>query len=201
MKKVFEKIKESGLIEFIFLSLSLISHKISSIIRIFFLRRRLYKVEYSVLLGSNIVIFQSTKNSIEIGKDSFIGDGVRLKAGFNGKIKIGKKVYIHDYSFIFAHKKLTIGDFTLISPNVFITDFDHKLPYFKYKDLLGSKDGYVDKDVSIGKNVWVGTHVTILPGVNIGDGAVIGAGSVVTKNIPSNVIAAGVPAKVIKRIN
>jgi acetyltransferase-like isoleucine patch superfamily enzyme len=59
---------------------------------------------------------------------------------------------------------------------------------------------YQDKheaDVVIGADVWLGVRVTVLPGVVIGDGAVVGAGSVVTKSLPRNCIAAGVPAKVV----
>ena len=56
------------------------------------------------------------------------------------------------------------------------------------------------KPIHIGMNVWIGAHATILPGVNIGDGAIIGAGAVVNKDIPSNAVAVGVPAKVIKSI-
>ena len=56
------------------------------------------------------------------------------------------------------------------------------------------------KPVKIGNKVWIGAHATILPGVTIGDGAVVAAGAVVTKDVPSNVVVAGVPAKVIKEI-
>lgn len=54
--------------------------------------------------------------------------------------------------------------------------------------------------VIIGKNVWIGDKATVLPGVTIGDGAIIGANSVVTKDIPANSIAVGIPAKVVKKI-
>ena len=56
------------------------------------------------------------------------------------------------------------------------------------------------KPVTIGDNVWLGSNVVVCPGVTIGDNAVIGAGSVVTKDVPENVIAAGVPCKVIREI-
>ena len=59
----------------------------------------------------------------------------------------------------------------------------------------------IPKPIKIGKNVWIGSNAAVLPGVTIGDNAVIGAGAVVTKDVPANRIAAGVPAKVIKRIN
>jgi maltose O-acetyltransferase len=54
--------------------------------------------------------------------------------------------------------------------------------------------------VTIGDNVWIGGSVTILPGVTIGNGVTIGAGSVVTKDVPDNVVVAGNPAKIIKRL-
>ena len=59
----------------------------------------------------------------------------------------------------------------------------------------------IGKPVTIGNNVWITTNVTLLPGVTIGDNTIIGAGSVVTRDIPSNVFAAGNPCRVIKEIN
>ena len=56
------------------------------------------------------------------------------------------------------------------------------------------------KPVSIGNNVWLTMNIIVLPGVSIGDNTIIGAGSIVTRSIPSNVIAAGNPAKVIREI-
>ena len=56
------------------------------------------------------------------------------------------------------------------------------------------------KAVTIGHNCWIGASVTILPGVTIGDNVTIGAGSVVVKDIPSNSVAVGNPAKIIKKI-
>lgn len=199
MNKAYRKIKESGMFEFLFLTSSIFLKKISSTFKITILRLRGYRIDYSTLLGNHISFFQSKKNSISIGKNVFIGDGVRIKAGFSGKITIGNNVYIHDYSFIFAHEKLTIGDNTLISPQVFITDFNHKFPHSKYKRLIASEKGYLSKTVKIGKNVWIGAQSIILPGVNIGDDAVIGAGSVVTKSIPANSVAVGNPARIIKK--
>lgn len=55
--------------------------------------------------------------------------------------------------------------------------------------------------ITIGNNVWIGCHVVINPGITIGDNSVIGAGSIVTKDIPPNVVAAGVPCRVIREIN
>ena len=54
--------------------------------------------------------------------------------------------------------------------------------------------------IHIGKNVWIGANATVLAGVTIGDGAVVAAGAVVTKDVQTNTIVGGVPAKIIKKI-
>jgi acetyltransferase-like isoleucine patch superfamily enzyme len=56
----------------------------------------------------------------------------------------------------------------------------------------------ITKPINIGNNVYIGVRTLILPGVTIGDNCIIGAGSIITKDIPANSVAAGVPAKVIK---
>jgi acetyltransferase-like isoleucine patch superfamily enzyme len=55
----------------------------------------------------------------------------------------------------------------------------------------------IERDIVIGDDVWLGANVVVLAGVSIGDGAVVAAGAVVTKDLPAQCIAAGVPAKVI----
>ena len=55
-------------------------------------------------------------------------------------------------------------------------------------------------EIKIGDDVWLGGNVTILPGVNIGNNVVVGAGAVVTKDIPDNSLALGVPAKVVRKL-
>lgn len=59
----------------------------------------------------------------------------------------------------------------------------------------------IDKPIVIGNNVWLGYGVKVLKGVTIGENSLIGAGSIVTKDIPANVVAAGIPCKVIKQLN
>ena len=56
------------------------------------------------------------------------------------------------------------------------------------------------KPITIGNNVWLGAHVTVNPGVTIGDNAVIGSGSVVTRDIPANTVALGIPCRVTKTL-
>jgi acetyltransferase-like isoleucine patch superfamily enzyme/coenzyme F420-reducing hydrogenase beta subunit len=92
---------------------------------------------------------------------------------------------------IVCGKRVTIGRKCYIARDVIIRDYDgHRL--------LGN-DNEIAKEISIGNNVWIGTRAIILKGVTIGEGAVIAAGAVVTKDIPARCLAAGVPAKVIRK--
>ena len=59
---------------------------------------------------------------------------------------------------------------------------------------------YSKGSVVIGNNVWLGNNVCVMPGVTIGDGAIIGANSVVTHDVPAYAVAAGIPARVVKRL-
>ena len=84
----------------------------------------------------------------------------------------------------------------MIAPNVTICTAAHPI-----YPLLREKGLQYNKPVKIGRCVWLGAGVIILPGVTIGDNSVIGAGSVVTKDIPSDSVAYGNPARVARRIN
>lgn len=109
---------------------------------------------------------------------------------------LGSNIWIARRTHISGLGGLTIGDNVQISFDAVILTEDHV-----YKDKVPfNKSGYKIAPVSIGNNVLIGTRAVILPGVKIGNNVVIGAGSVVTKNIPSNSIVAGIPAKVIKKI-
>ncbi len=91
---------------------------------------------------------------------------------------------------------MTIGDDCFIGPNVSIYTACHSTNPIE----RNTRKEWA-RPVSIGNNCWIGGSVTILPGVTIGDNVTIGAGSVVVKDIPSDSIAVGNPAKVVKRIN
>ena len=88
-----------------------------------------------------------------------------------------------------------MGDYVFIAPNCCITTAEHAI------DPEQRKAGMeIAKPVTVGNNVWIGAGTTVLAGVTIGDNTVIGAGSVVTKSLPDNVVAVGVPCRVLRPI-
>lgn len=109
---------------------------------------------------------------------------------------IGKGTYINGASLITSgNSKICIGEDCLISYEVVIRTDMH---VFKDDKTPINKQGISSKDVVIGNNVWIGHGVYIMPGITIGDNSIIGAKAVVTKSIPANSIAVGVPARVVK---
>jgi len=107
-------------------------------------------------------------------------------------ITIGPGVYINRNTMIDASEAIHIGPQAMIGPNCYITDHDHG---FNADRPVGDQPLH-GKPTHIGRDAWLGAGVTVLKGVTVGEGAIIGAGAVVTKDIPANAIAAGVPAKV-----
>lgn len=133
-----------------------------------------------------------------------IGKGALLKVKSNFKIFSGASIYVNDNatltlgsgyinSNITLHcfQQIDIGEDVAIGENVHIRDSDNHF-------IISDKNFKITKPVRIGNHVWIGTNVLILKGVTINDGAIIAAGSVVTKDVPANCLAAGIPAKVIK---
>lgn len=106
-------------------------------------------------------------------------------------LELGKNVGLGD-SFIVAYAPIKIGNNVSMSfHNTIITSTHDPNNFYTV----------IGKPVIIEDNVWITTNVTILPGVTIGANTIIGAGSVVTRDIPSNVFAAGNPCRVIKQIS
>jgi len=108
-------------------------------------------------------------------------------------IKVGKNVFINACCKFQDQGGIEIGNGVLIGHNVTLATLNHdQRPQFR--------QNIYPKPIKIGDNVWVGSNATILAGVTIGDGAIIGANAVVTKNVPSNSVVAGIPAKIIKYV-
>lgn len=114
---------------------------------------------------------------------------------FDGRnTEIGDHFYAGTYNY-FAGGPVKIGDNVSLANFVVIETTGHK---FDDLNIPIHEQGTYKKEVVIGNDVWIGNRVTILGGVTIGDGTIIGAGSVVTKDIPSNAVVVGNPARVIR---
>lgn len=144
--------------------------------------------------------------SIKWGKGFTTGVGTRIDAlgNLDGiQVQIGERVQLNDYVHIAAIERITIGDDVLIASKVFISDHNHGFYNGPGKQsepaTAPASRMLVSAPVVISDRVWLGEHVCVLPGVHIGAGTLVAAGAVVTHDLPENAIAAGVPARVIKR--
>lgn len=129
----------------------------------------------------------------QVGERVWIEPDFRCEFGKN--ITIGNDVYINFGCVILDCGQVAIGDNTLIGPNVGIYNANHILD--AEERIAG---GLIPNNIHIGNRVWIGGNVILLPGVTIGNDSVIGAGSVVTHDIPSGVVAAGNPCRVLREI-
>jgi acetyltransferase-like isoleucine patch superfamily enzyme len=135
---------------------------------------------------------------IEIAGGAALDSGVVLlcsgASGGRPKIRIGTRTYINRYTMLDATQSLEIGDDCAIGPGCYLTDHDHghdpSLPPLQQE--------MPACPTRLGNRVWLGAHVTVLKGVTIGDRATVGAGSVVTRDLPPDAVAVGVPARVVK---
>lgn len=132
--------------------------------------------------GNEARINISRKKGVKIGSGCLIGDmpiwgsePYLIELGDNVKITSGVKFVNHDGGV-----------------HVLRNEWSDKHAALPEADIFGI--------IKIGNNVFIGIGVTIMPGVTIGDNVIIGAGSIVTRDIPSNSVAAGIPAKVIRTI-
>lgn len=127
------------------------------------------------------------------GKNVCIQPPFYCDYGYN--ILVGDDVFFNFNCVVLDVMTVTIGSRTLIGPGVQIYAATHPL---SFKERASGLE--YAKPVNIGEDVWIGGGAIICPGVAIGDRAVIGAGSVVTTDVPPDVVAAGNPCKVIRRL-
>lgn len=128
-----------------------------------------------------------------IGARFHINQPFRCDYGCN--IFIGDDFFANFNLTILDEARVTIGDHCFIGPNVSMYTACHPLDANERNTLIEWAE-----PITIGDNVWIGGSAVILPGVTIGDNVVIGAGSVVTKDVPSNTVVGGNPARIIKSL-
>ena len=129
------------------------------------------------------------------------GRGVTISEDFTacvtGELRIGRNVFINRGCYIDAFESVVIGDDCLFGEWVSIHDMNHGIAS---SDVPFWQQPLATALVVIGNNVWAGAKVTILPGVTIGDNVIIGANAVVSRDIPANSLAVGVPARVVRTL-
>ncbi|WP_179394828.1 sugar O-acetyltransferase [Lacticaseibacillus absianus] len=125
--------------------------------------------------------------------DAYIEAPTRLDYGTN--VHVGPNFYANYESIFLDVAPITIGANVMLGPRVGLYTAGH--PLDAAVRVAGLEYGH---PITIGDNVWLGGNVTVCPGVTIGDNVVVGAGSVVTKDLPANVVAAGVPARPLRKL-
>lgn len=118
-----------------------------------------------------------------------------FRCEFGVNIHIGNDFYANFDCVLLDGGKITIGNNVLFGPRVGLYTSNHA-----YDAEERRNGGCFAKPINVGNDVWLGAGVHVMPGVTIGNNTIIGAGSIVTKDIPSNMIAAGVPCNVIRPI-
>ena len=140
--------------------------------------------------------------TIEIGRDatlhlgrwSWVGHGSKIRV-HEGEARIGAKSVLGQECTISAFQHVSIGRECIIADRVMLIDFDHGVVEV---ERAVRDQGIYKRDVRVGHNVWIGYGVAILRGVTVGDNSVLGTSTVVSKDVPSNAVAAGVPVRVIR---
>lgn len=156
------------------------------------------------------IIGASSKKQIVFGKNVRLSGWLTVMD--DGKIIIGDYTLIGSRTVIQAWENVEIGDYCMISPDVWIQDNNSHSIYAQDRliDILGSRDfnssgtdytNTVKKSIKIGNHVWIGRRAIIMKGVSIGDRSIIAAGAVVTHDVPADTIVGGNPAKVLKTID
>lgn len=151
--------------------------------------------EYNASLGQTAAVREAILRKLlkSVGEGAFFEPVFRCEFGYN--IVLGDRFYANFDCVMLDGGGIEIGDDVLLGPRVGIYTSNHAADPWER-----SHGACYARPVKIGSRVWVGAGTHINPGVTIGENTIIGSGSVVTHDIPANVVAAGVPCRVIRPI-
>lgn len=174
---------------------------------IYVYRKNKFKIEkYAKIMGTGKLILGRPYENCNIGGGTFLlrnkaimnikkyfacGTNCQICVEEEANLEIGS-AFVNRDSKIYCTKSIKIGNEVAISEGVIIRDSDIHNIYIQNNKIEKTKP------IVIEDYVWIGMNAIILKGVKIGKGAVVAAGSVVTKDVPSNTIVAGNPARIIR---
>lgn len=148
---------------------------------------RIKKIVYNYKLNSYLKGFAS------VGTNCFVQFPVQIEG--QEFVSLGNNISINAFVHIWGQGGVNIGSNTLIASHVSIVSVTHDTEAKLFKGSI------IKKPIVIGDNVWLGSNCVILPGVTIGDNVIVGAGSVVTKDLTSNALYIGSPAKKVRDLD
>jgi acetyltransferase-like isoleucine patch superfamily enzyme len=160
------------------------------------------KVRWRGRLRTDGVCFVGPGVTFEIGRDavvhlgrwSWIGHGCKIRA-HEGEVRIGAKTVLGQECTISAFQHVSIGRECIVADRVMLIDFDHGVVDVEQPIRA---QGIYKRDVRVGNNVWVGYGACFLRGVTVGDNAIVGASAVVTRDVPHDAVAGGIPARLLR---
>jgi acetyltransferase-like isoleucine patch superfamily enzyme len=153
-----------------------------------------WQTDGPVFFGKRLDLEIGKRGTIRFGRFVWIGDGTKIRC-HEGEVIVGAKTVMGQECTISAYKHVRIGEQCVIADRAMFIDFDHGAAEVERPIRV---QGIYKRPVDVGSNVWVGYGVCVLRGVQVGDNSVIGTNSVVTKSVPANAVAGGVPARVIR---
>jgi acetyltransferase-like isoleucine patch superfamily enzyme len=155
-----------------------------------------------IRLGDDVVVDDlvvldakgQVNEGITVGDGVFLGRGTILSCK-DGDIVLGDHVNIGFHSEVFSGSRVTVGRYGLFAAYTYLVGGGHA---FDQAGVPVLEQPRTSRGIALGENVWLGTGVKVLDGVRVGRDVVVGAGAVVTTDLPDGVVAAGVPARVVR---
>jgi acetyltransferase-like isoleucine patch superfamily enzyme len=152
------------------------------------------KLDGIAFIGPGVTLEIGRNARLSLGRWSWLGKGTKVRV-HEGEVSIGAKTVIGQECTFSAYQHIAIGRECIVADRAMFIDFDHGMVEVERPIRL---QGIYKRDVDIGHNCWIGYGACVLRGCRVGDNSVLGTYAVVTKDIPPNSVAVGVPARVIR---